>query len=371
MLTSMGLLMLGVMTLPKTIITFIIVLGVLIFVHEFGHYIVAKWVGVRVEEFALGFGPKILGFRKGETDYSLRIFPLGGFCKMTGEFPHAEEELEGEELALYKEAVDNGRALYQKSVLQRFGVMFCGPLMNFVLALLLFAIIFTAVGVPFAGSNAPIIGGIVPNEPADKAKIKVNDRIVSVEGQTVQKWDDISRAINAVKTDRVSLVVERAGERKMVSVEPKYDKQAKKRVIGIYPGVIYKKVPFGTALVDAAKETWFTIVAIGDSFAKMITRQAPADVAGPVMIAKLVGDAAEVGWVYLLRLTALISINLGILNLVPFPALDGGRILFLGIELVRGKAVDPAKEGFVHFIGFVILMALIVLVLYKDIVSIF
>lgn len=364
-------LVVGAMTFSKTLITFIIVLGVLIFAHELGHYMVAKWVGVRVEEFALGFGPQLIGFKKGETQYSLRVFPLGGFCKMTGEFPHAEEELEGEELESYRETIVNGRALYQKSVLQRFGVLFMGPAMNFVLALLLYAIIFGFAGIPNTTSPEPVIGGLVPNGAAVEAGIKVNDRVISINGQSVDEWNDISKLINQSTTDTIFMVVEQDGQRKVLEMKPQTEEGTGRRIIGVSPQLIYEKVGFGTAVWSAAQETWAVIKAIVVGFWQMITRQVPAEVGGPVMIAKMVGEAAEVGWVYLLRLTAIISVNLGIINLVPFPALDGGRILFLGVELVRGKPVDPEKEGIVHFIGFILLMALIVLILYKDIVTLF
>lgn len=364
-------LVVGAMTFSKTLITFIIVLGVLIFVHELGHYMIAKWVGVRVEEFALGFGPQLIGFKKGETQYSLRVFPLGGFCKMTGEFPHAEEELEGEELESYRETVAQGRALYQKSVLERFGVLFMGPAMNFFLALLLFFTIFGIAGVPNAASHEPVIGGLVPKGAADQAGLKVNDRILTINGKPVNQWEDISRYINESKSEKIFMAVEHQDQRKVLELTPQTEQDTGRRVIGVVPQVVYQKVGIGTALWSATQETWALLKAIVVGFWQMLTRQVPAEVGGPVMIAKMVGEAAEVGWVYLLRLTAIISVNLGIINLVPFPALDGGRILFLGIELVRGKPVDPEKEGIVHFIGFVLLMALIVLILYKDIVSIF
>ncbi|AZR72380.1 RIP metalloprotease RseP [Anoxybacter fermentans] len=364
-------LLLGATTLSKTLVTFVVVLGVLVFVHEFGHYIVAKWVGVRVEEFALGFGPKLFGYKKGETIYSLRIFPLGGFCKLTGEFPHAEEELEGEELDSYREAIQQGRALYQKSVFQRFWVIFTGPLMNFLLAVVLFTIIFMAIGVPYAGSDKPVIGNLIPNQPADQAGLKVGDLILSINGQPVKEWDDISRIINETETEYITLEIKRKEVIKKLKVKPVVEEETGRRVIGIFPQIIYRKVGIGTAIWDALRQTWFMIKGIVIGFWQMLTFRMRPDVAGPVLIAKMVGEAAEVGWVYLLRLTAIISINLGIINLIPFPALDGGRILFLGIELVRGKAVDPEKEGFVHFIGFIILMALIAIILYRDIVRIF
>ncbi|MCK4258695.1 MAG: RIP metalloprotease RseP [Halanaerobiales bacterium] len=358
--------LLGVTTLPKTIVTFILVIGVLIAVHEFGHYIVAKLVGVRVEEYALGFGPKLFGFTKGETLYSLRLFPLGGFCKMTGEFPHAEKELEGEELETYRDAVQKGRALYQKSILQRFGVIFTGPLLNFLFAGILLAIVTVAVGIPFAGSDQPVVGDIFPGRPADNAGLKIGDEITAINDNPVNKWEDISQYINQ-SSGEIKINVKRKDAEMTFKVDPKVEEGTDRRVIGILPKVLYEKAGFGTAIVESFRQTWLLTKGMAIGFWQMITRQIPADIGGPVLIAKMVGDAAEVGWVYLLRLMALISVNLGIINLIPFPALDGGRILFLGVELIRGKAVDPEKEGFVHLIGFFILISLIVLILYKDI----
>lgn len=362
-------LFLGVVSISKTIITFVIVLGILVFFHEFGHYIVAKATGVRVEEFALGFGPKLIGFRRGETAYSLRAFPLGGFCKLTGEFPNAEEELSGEELISYREAVAAGRALYQKSVLQRFGVIFTGPLMNFFLAAVLLSIIFVVSGVPYAGSNEPIIGMTVPEEPAYKAGLKEGDRLVAINDQPVKVWDDISKLIGESDTEIITLKILRAGQEKIIQVQPRLEEG--RRIIGIWPKVINQQVGFFQAIWIAIQETWLMIKTIVLGFWQMLTFQVKPQVGGPVLIAKMVGEAAEIGWIYLLRFTAMLSINLGIINLVPFPALDGGRILFLAIELIRGKSIDPEKEGFVHFIGFVLLMALIVVILYNDIVRIF
>lgn len=361
----------GVVGISKTLISFILVLGVLIFAHEFGHYIVAKWTGVRVEEFALGFGPKLIKYKKGETLYSIRIFPLGGFCKLTGEFPHAEEDLEGEELETYRDAVQKGRALYQKSILQRFGVFFTGPLMNFVLAAVVIAIVFIAVGIPNTASNEPVIGEVGLEQPAYNAGLKKNDRILAIDGKKVNTWEDISRLISQSQNESVEIMIERDGKEKLYKIKPAYDQQEDRRIIGIWPKIFSEKVGVGTAIWTAILETFYMIKTLIVGFWQMITFQVSADVGGPVLIAKMVGEAAEVGWVYLLRLTALLSINLGIINLIPFPALDGGRILFLGIELIRGKKVDPEKEGIVHFIGFVILMALIVLIIYRDIVRIF
>ncbi len=358
---------LGMATFSKTLITFILVIGVLIAVHEFGHYIVAKLVGVRVEEYALGFGPKLFGFTKGETLYSLRLFPLGGFCKMTGEFPHAEEELEGEDLVSYRDAVDKGRALYQKSVLQRFGVIFTGPLMNFLLAGIILTIITVAIGVPYAGSNQPIIGDIYPGQPADEAGLKIGDRIVAINESPVNKFDEISKLINQAPKGKVAVEIIRKGTPMTFNIQPDVEDGTDRRVLGIWQQVLYQKVSFGTAIIEASRQLWLLSKGMVIGFYQMLMRQIPADIGGPVFIAKMVGDAAEVGWVYLLRLMALISVNLGIINLIPFPALDGGRILFLGVELIRGKAVDPEKEGFVHLIGFFILISFVVIILYKDI----
>lgn len=354
-----------------TVISFIIVISILVFVHEFGHFIVAKKTGVLVEEFAIGMGPKIIGAQKGETLYSIRLLPLGGYCKMTGEFPVDEEEDEIEDIQKYRKAYQNGRCLFQKSVWERAAVIFTGPLMNFILAILVFALSFSVFGVPVSGSSSTVIGSIVPQRPAEQVGLKVNDEITAINNNPVDSWQELANEINKHPGEEITVTVERKGEIKEFKVTPVKDPDRDVGIIGIVPKLIREKVGLLDSIKLGLMQTFRVTVGIISGVWRMITGQMSPEVAGPVKIAQMVGDAAKISVLRVMNLMAILSVNLGILNLLPFPALDGGRLVFLGVEVVRGKAIDPEKEGFVHFIGLVVLLAFIAVVVYKDIVSIF
>lgn len=349
-----------------TIVSFIIVLGILIFFHEFGHYITAKWSGIRVEEFALGFGPKLISRQKGETLYSIRAVPLGGFCKMTGEFP-PDDDMSEEEKLNYLEARKEEKCFDQKSPWKRLAVLFMGPFMNFFLAAVIFIIIFSTYGLPIDTAGTTIIGDLIPGQPAAEAGLKVGDEIIEIDGKEVETWNELADTIHGLNGKEITIVLKRNGELIKVTLTPKYDEKAGGGVIGIYPKLIRKNVGFIESLGLGIRQTWYVFKLTVMGFFQIITGNAPADLAGPVMIANMVGQAAEIGLSNLLNLMAIISVNLGIINLLPFPALDGGRIVFILTELVRGKPIDPEKEGFVHTIGFVLLMILMVFIVYKDI----
>ncbi|ACL69531.1 RIP metalloprotease RseP [Halothermothrix orenii] len=349
-----------------TIISFIIVLGILIFIHEFGHYITAKKAGIRVEEFALGYGPRLFSRQKGETVYSIRALPLGGFCKMTGEFPE-DEEMTEEERKIYLDAKEKGECFFQKSPIKRFAVIFMGPFMNFMLAVLLFILMFSIYGIPVDSSSTTIIGTIVPEKPAAEAGLEPGDKIIEINGTRVENWDEMASIIHRSPGKKLEIKYIRNNEIREVTLIPDFNENTETGVIGIYPELIMKKVSFTKSIKMGFYQTWYVFSNTIMAFVKIITRETSAELAGPIMIANMVGQAAKVGLLNLLNLMAVISINLGILNLLPFPALDGGRIVFILVEVVRGKPVDPEKEGFVHLIGFVLLMVLMVFVIYKDI----
>ncbi|SJZ64993.1 RIP metalloprotease RseP [Selenihalanaerobacter shriftii] len=353
-----------------TIISFIIVISILVFVHEFGHFIVAKKTGVLVEEFAVGMGPQIIGKQRGETLYSIRLLPLGGYCKMTGEFP-VDDEDEIEDVEHYQQAYENERCLFQKSVFERAAVIFTGPLMNFILAMVVFSLIFAIFGVPVSGSSSTVIGTILPDRPAQKAGLQANDKILSVNKEGVDNWSELAKKINNHPGEELTLTVKRNGNIEKIKVTPKKDPKRDVGLIGIAPRLIREKVGIFTSIKYGFKQTIGVTVGIISGVWRMITGQMAPEVAGPVKIAQIVGDAAKASILKVLNLMAILSVNLGILNLLPFPALDGGRLAFLGIELIRGKEIDPEKEGFVHFVGLVLLLALMVVIVYKDIVNIF
>lgn len=353
-----------------TVISFIIVLGVLVFIHEFGHYISAKLSGIRVEEFALGFGPQIISTEKGETVYSIRAIPLGGFCKMTGEVP-PDENMSDEEKAVYYEAKEMGKTFDQKPPWKRFAVIFNGPLMNFLLAAFIFTFIFAAYGLPVDSINSNVIGDIAPGMPAAEAGFKIGDKILEIDGHSIDEWSDLSGIINSSANKKLEVKYERANTIHKTTVTPRFDESIGYAIIGISPQLIREDVGIFRAVqlgfYRDSRLIWLTI----DGFVKMITGRAAAEIGGPIMIASMVGQAADIGFTTVLTLMAMISINLGILNLLPFPALDGGRLIFILLEIVRRKPVNPEKENMVHVVGFVILMALMVFIIIRDIGNFF
>ncbi len=329
----------------KTAITFIIVFSVLVLIHEFGHFIVAKWSGVIVHEFSLGIGPKIIGYQGKETYYSLRIFPIGGYVRMEGD----EEESDSE------------GAFNNKSIWKRLAIVFAGPVMNFVLAFFIILILFTYEGIPVNQ-----IGGFVENDsPAYKAGLQVGDTIVKIDDMQINSWNDITDAVAFAKDDILEIDVIRKDKSNVhFTVEAKINEQAQRRLMGIYPEYVHN-------IGIAAKESLFAIFMIiklmlGFLGSLLVGKGDFSQVSGAVGVYQAVGEASRAGVMVILDLTAMLSINLGIVNLLPFPALDGGRIMFMLIELIRGKPVSQEKEGFVHLVGFVILMSLMVLLVFKD-----
>ncbi len=353
-----------------TILSFILVLGIAVLFHELGHFMIAKYVGVKVEEFSIGMGPKIIGTQYGETLYSIRAFPLGGFCKMTGEMPVDDEEANSEEVANYKETLKNQKCLFQKSVFERFAVIFTGPMMNFILAALLFALIFSFFGVRVDVSSSTTIGQVFPDQPAYNSGLRDGDKILAVNNQSVSDWNQLAIMINKNVNQEISLKVKRKEQILKLKVTPQLDQQRDVGIIGISPVYQREKVNIFKAIWLGIQRTFVYVIGLIIALYQMVTGQIAGDLSGPVKIAQFVGDAARSGVLRLLEFSALISVNLGIMNLLPLPALDGGRIVFLAWEAISGKPVDPEKEGMVHFLGFVLLMILFVVILVKDIKSI-
>lgn len=333
-----------------TILIAIVVFGLLIMVHELGHFLTAKAVGMQVQEFAIGFGPGILKFKKGETLYSLRIFPLGGYVKVLGE--------EGD-------GADAEGSYQSKTVIQRFLFVFAGAFMNFILALVLFTIIFAGFGVP---SNIPEIGAVMEGGIADQAGFRSGDFILEVDGTSVQTWTDLVEEISSQPNKNLNFKVSRNGQITNIQATPEFDSQAERGMIGI--GQAYKSLGLINAIKESFHQTFFVATMIFQSLIMLFRGQASTgDLAGPVGIVMMVGETAKYGLASLLSFTALLSVNLGILNLLPIPALDGSRLVFLLVEAVRGKPVDPEKEGLVHIIGFGVLLLLMVFILYNDIIN--
>lgn len=327
----------------NTFIIALLVFGLLVFFHEFGHFIVAKLTGIKVIEFSIGFGPQLFEFKYHETDYSVRLLPLGGFVRMEGE----EEE------------THDPRAFNNKPVLTRMGVIVAGPIMNFLLAILLISIISF-----FAGTATTKIS-VVSNRPADLAGLKDGDIIYSVDGNKVNTWEEIVTNISQKPDKKIDIKVLRDGNIISYNIKTDVEKETKRGIIGIKS--VIAKHSIGQSIQSGFKTTFWVIKMILIGLIQMLKGQVKADVVGPVGIVHIVGEAAKVGLFNVLYLAAIISINLGLFNLFPIPALDGSKIVFLGVELLKGKPLDPEKEGLVHFIGFALLMVLMVFIIFKDI----
>lgn len=344
----------------RTFVLALIVFGLIILVHEFGHYFLAKLQGIRVEEFSLGMGPKLISKQGGETLYSLRIFPLGGFCKMSGETPSEEDSLE---------AINDPKRFDQKSVWARISVIIAGPIMNFILAALIFVLIFTFLGVPQDYTTQ--IGNVVVDGPAAVAGLQENDEITEINGMPVDVWSKMVTVIHNNPEKELELTIKRENSSFNVLITPYLDKENNVGMIGIMPKTaVWQKIGLFEGIKRGIYHTYeFTVLTINGLLQLVTGKLSANEISGPVGIVKMIDESARFGIVYLANLTALISISIGLFNLIPIPALDGSRLMFLLVEAVRGKPVNPAKENFVHLIGFFLLMLLMVLVTYKDVIK--
>ena len=330
------------------IIAALAIFCVLVLTHEFGHFIVAKACGVYVEDFSVGMGPRLLHYQGKETDYCLRLLPIGGWCKMVGE----------------DEESDNPRAFCHKTVAQRMAIVAAGPLMNFISAAILFVVIFMMIG---TYSTQPVVGSTIEGTPAAEV-LQEGDRLLTIAGREVADWDDIGVIVNSLPAgESFNVTVERAGEQLELEFTPYYDEETAGWKLGIYP--TEEKQKLGKAIALGFTQTYLFTKELILAIVGMFRGTVPVDVGGPVAIVSVIGDAASYGIQSVLLLAAYLCINLGLVNLIPLPALDGSRLVFLAVEGLRGKPIDPKKEGLVHFIGLMLLLGLMLLITYHDIVN--
>jgi regulator of sigma E protease len=349
----------------STIVIFILILGLLIFVHEFGHFIVAKRKNLKVLEFGFGFPPRLFSIKRGETIYSINLIPIGGFVKILGE--------EGE-------ARSDPRSFASQSIRTRSLILSAGVLMNLLLAMVLLSIGFK-IGLPqvidsVEGKIRDVkiqIAFVAQNSPAEKAGLSLGDEIITVDGEKLDKVELIQERIKEKAGKEIKLEIKRGAEILEKKITPRENPPEGEGALGV--GLVKTGVvsyPIFQAVIRGISSTFSIIAAIFIAFYEIIKnliigKPVTAELTGPVGIAVMTAHVARMGFVYILQFTAILSINLGIINILPFPALDGGRILFLVIEKIRRKKISQKVENLIHTIGFAFLILLMLLVTFRDI----
>lgn len=337
-----------------SIIVALLIFGLLIFFHELGHFLFAKRGGIGVTSFSLGMGPAILKKQIGETEYALRILPFGGSCAMVGEDTESDAE----------------NAFNKKSVWTRISVVAAGPVFNFILAFVGAVIMVCCVGV-----DKPVITEMMEGYPAYEAGVRAGDEIISMNGRNIGVYRDVSMYIQLHQGEEVDLVYERDGERFETTVVPKMDEDGY-YLMGITGGAYTKCTNPLEVIKYAGCEVGYWIHMVFDSLKLMVSGQVSREeVGGPVRIVSMIGETYEQSaaisgfmvFISMLNMVIFLSANLGVMNLLPIPALDGGRLLLMLVEVVTRKRVPEKVEGYIHMAGFAVLMALMVLILFNDI----
>ena len=344
----------------------VLVIGILIFVHEFGHFLVAKLMGVRVEVFSLGFGPRLLGIKGGETEYRISLVPLGGYVKLYGEQVEPFSYLQEPE-----------RAFALKKPWQKALVVLAGPLANFLFAVLVFWFLFSTVG---SYIYPPKIGKVLPGSPAEKAGLKPGDQILELNGEKVNSFEQLVLKLRGSKLiENVVLKVKRGNKIFTVKLKPElkegyniFGQKTKVPIIGIKasPEVIHKKYGIFKGLIMAIKKVWEITALTFTAIFKLLAGELPfSTLGGPLTIGKMAGETARLGLPAYLSFSALLSVNLGIINIIPLPMLDGGHLVLYGIEAIRGKPLSLKTQEIIFKIGLALIIALSIAVFYNDIIK--
>ena len=342
-----------------SIILALIIFSLIILIHELGHFLLAKRGGVTVEEFSLGMGPRLISTVKGGTRYSLKLLPFGGSCMMLGE----------------DEATTEEGSFASKSVWTRISVIAAGPIFNFILAFVLSVIIIGSIGV-----DKPVILAVSEGFPAAEAGIQKGDTILKMNGTKIRLSREVTNYVTFHQGEDVTFVYEHEGEERTVTLSPEQN-EGGRYIFGLSTVSSYReKVGAWETLKYSAYEVKYWIQTTISSLKMLFTGQVGInDMSVPVGVVTIIGDtykesAADGGfyiWLNMLNISILLTANLGVMNLLPLPALDGGRLVFLIIEAIRRKRIDPEKEGMVHFVGLMLLMVLMIVVMFNDIRKLF
>lgn len=339
----------------STLVLAILALELMIVVHELGHLLVAKRVGITVYTFAIGFGPRLAAVTRGETTYALNLLPIGGYVNMAG------EDLDSRQPDVAPE-----RSFRTKSVGARLAVVCAGPVMNFFLAILLLAVVAGAFGIPVGVSNR--VGTLLPGYPAAQAGLRPGDAILAIDGRSMKNGEEIVQTIHSSNGRTLAMLVERDGARFLVHVPTRYDARQRVWLTGFSPSVIREHL-------DPARALWWGVTTTGRDIVAYLTALGGLfrsgrllnELSGPVTAVNVLGQAAHAGAETFLYITAFFSIIIGLFNLFPLPALDGGRAAFLVAEGLRRRPVDPRREGYIHLVGLALLLCLIIALTVRDI----
>ena len=334
-----------------TILACIFVFGILVTVHEFGHFITAKLTGMKVEEFSIGFGPNIYQQQEGETLYSLRMLPLGGYNKIAGMDPDDPEDPE--------------RGFNSKPVTSRMLVILAGSLMNILLPVVIFFGLFLAFGMDVP-ENKPVLGQIIEGYPAEQSGLKEGDRILSINGKPVHEWLDIRKNIAGSGMQPIPFEIQRDKEKLTITVTPGVNPETGKPFIGVVSSLKNVRLTPVQAVVASVTATKNIIKNMYASLYHMVTGKTKAEFSGPVGVAKMAGEVAHKGFDRLMQFTAMLSLNLAIINLLPLPALDGGHFLILLIEAVTGHKLGKTAMQNIQKVGVAMILALTIFATFKD-----
>ena len=370
-----------------SILLFILIFGIVVFIHEFGHFIVARLNHIKVNEFTIGMGPALFSFRKNDTLYALRLLPIGGACLFEGEdgkFTSEEEEKAAQENMTSSESPGMIRdtelgardiPFPKAPVFARIATVFAGPFFNFILAF-----VFSCIIIASYGADVPVIQKVMENGAAEAAGLKDGDLVVSLNGKHIYLYRQISLYSMLNRGEDIEIEYERDGRRDTVTITPQYSAETQRYYIGLLGVGEYRKFgPLKTAGYGLCEVGYWidtVIKSLEMIFQGKVTKD---DVSGPVGMAQMVSDVYTQSkpdgifyiWLNMLSFCVLLSANLGVMNLLPLPALDGGRLIFLFLEVLRGKPIPPEKEGLVHMIGMVCLMVLMVFIFFNDVQRLF
>ena len=353
-------------------VPFLLVLTILVFVHEWGHYWVARRCGVKIEVFSFGMGPELCGFNDREgTRWRLSLLPLGGYVKMFGDAGAASTPRDDiEEMTPEEKAV----SFHHQSLLKRAAIVAAGPVANFLFAVVVLAVLFMTAGQPFTPAD---IGSVKPGSAAEAAGLLAGDLIVAIDGRSIERFEEVKSTVSMAPGQKLALTVERAGQRLTLTATPQSsvvtDRFGNTYTIGLLgitrPGLDYRRHDPATAVWQALRETWdlttSTLTGVGQMIAGV---RGTDDLGGPLRIAQMSGEVAQTGIVALVWFLAVLSVNLGLINLFPIPLLDGGHLLFYGFEAIRGRPLDERMQEYGFRIGLALVLSLMVFATWNDLV---